>query len=173
MTKYIKEESGKDVPLGLSSYEKDEMSNNTTLNQSMLAIPAERHMTPEECPRFDHCGAMLCPLSSEDSVWLSDEEICKLSDFQNTTLIRTQKKIQRRRAPGVFTKAMLGRKIIVGKNIKGIRDDEADRKAEDTWIQKHKEFLKVMTDEQKQGMVSRLGSPDAHSKRSPPNPLGV
>ena len=129
-------------------------------------------MTSDECPRFDHCGAMLCPLSLEDSVWLSDEEICKLSDFQNTTLIRTQKKIQRRRAPGVLTKAMLDRKIIVGKSIKGLRADEADRKAEDSWIRKHKKFLKVMTDEQKHGMVSRLRLYDAHSKRSSPRSVG-
>ncbi len=164
--------TGKDVSLGLSSYEKGEMSNNTTHDQSMLEIPAERHMTPEECPRFNLCGAALCPLSSEDFVWYSDEEICKLSDFQDTTLIRTQKKIQRRRASGVFTKAMLDRKIIVGKNIKGLHADEVDRKAEDTWIQKHKEFLKVITDEQKRMMVSRLRSPDAHSKRSPPRSVG-
>ena len=76
---------------------------------------------PKDCPRWEHCVAQLCPLSENSlNVWWSGEEICKLKDLQNMLLIRNQKKISNRRAPGCFTKNMLDRHIIIGKAIKGL-----------------------------------------------------
>lgn len=110
---------------------------------------------PRDCHRWESCASQLCPLDSEFSVWRWDEEICKLRGFQNRILIKNQKKIAWRKAEGSFTKSMLDRKIIVGKSIKGLVEPD-DRKAELTWMEKHKEYLRVMTVEQENELVSRV-----------------
>lgn len=100
---------------------------------------------PEDCHRWESCDAQLCPLSNEFSVWHWDEETCKLKRFQNEDLIKNQKKISRRKAEGSFTKSMLDRRIIIGKRMKGLMAGDG-MEAEYHWMQRHREYLNVMTD---------------------------
>ena len=68
--------------------------------------------------------------------------------------MRNQKKIAKRKAPGGFSKVMLDRHIIIGKRIKGVSEacDYRLWERENTnWILKHREYLKVITEEQTQG----------------------
>jgi len=99
-------------------------------------------MTSPKCPRFNNCGAMLCPMDEflEHRSWYVDEEICTRRDFQNLDWIRKQKRIAKiKSVPNdkYFTAEMLQAIRHVRKGIEGINPDQPLEKshlAERRWI---------------------------------------
>lgn len=93
------------------------------------------------CPRKDKCSAPLCPLdpASMRQVWYPGEEICKHRDHLKTTLIRQQKKIQKktRDKDSYYTYAMLSVECIVKNGITGIDPDRAYNPQVEIWYRKH------------------------------------
>ena len=93
------------------------------------------------CRMKDKCSAPLCPLdpASMRQVWYPDEEICKHRDHLKTTLIRQQKKIQKktRDKDSYYTYAMLSVECIVKNGITGIDPDLAYNPQVEIWYRKH------------------------------------
>jgi len=114
-----------------------------------------------ECPYFDSCNAPICPLDEhkENSIWFSDEAICKNRDFSDLEFIKTQKKISKLNKQhvvnGFFTFKMLNRSLRVGSGLKGLNENSDFnmlKKYEQNWILRHR----GMNNELKTEMVEKL-----------------
>jgi len=104
-----------------------------------------------ECPYFELCDAPICPLDEHkgNSIWYSDEAICKNPEYSSLEFIKTQKKIskvnKKHNIQGFFTFKMLNQKIIVRSGIQGINEDtpiESLSLSEENWSRKHKPISK-------------------------------
>jgi len=115
----------------------------------------------EKCPYFDSCEAPICPLDEhkENSIWYSDEDICKNHEYSSLDFIKTQIKISKLNkhhvVNGFFTYNMLNRSLRVGSGLKGLNED-ADfnmlKKHEQNWILRHR----GMSNELKTEMVGKF-----------------
>ena len=104
-------------------------------------------MNPEDCPLFENCECPSCPLNRGNSVWYSEDEVCKSPDFH--IISNSMKKLKKKGAPGYFTVQMFNRDFIVRKGTEGIDPDlwdsvkdpwkEYERK-EKAWLKKHPEI---------------------------------
>ena len=105
-------------------------------------------MNPEDCPLFDNCECLLCPLEVDSNqVWYSEDEICKNPDFH--IIGNSMKKLKKKGASGYFTLQMLNRGFIVRKGTEGIDPDLPDsikdpwkeyQEREKTWLRRHPEI---------------------------------
>ena len=93
---------------------------------------------PEQCKHFDSCSAPICPLD-DGAIWYPDEDICKNRGFLQERWIKNQKKIKKVGSyyTGYFTKAMLDRRLIVKKGMKGIDPDKDEPRQLKKWLSEH------------------------------------
>lgn len=85
-------------------------------------------MEAKDCPKFDICSAILCPLNfPERYTWYPSDEICKNRDYFNLDWIKNQKKIAKKAKDEskYFTFQMLNRNCRITKGIIGL-DQEKD-----------------------------------------------
>ena len=104
-------------------------------------------MNPESCSLYEKCECPSCPLDRDNSIWYSEDEICKNPDFH--IISNSMNKLKRKAAPGYFTLQMLNRDFFVRKGTEGIDPDiwdsvkdsqkEYERK-EKTWLKEHPEI---------------------------------
>ncbi len=119
---------------------------------------------PEECQRFETCGAPLCPLdqeSLENGIFYASEEVCTRQGLKLLWL-RNQRKIARKTKDpdiGFFTINMIDRRIKISKAIKGIDPDRPDEEKLllNRWFRLHPDRpKKVLTKEQLEKMQRGL-----------------
>lgn len=94
----------------------------------------------EKCPKFENCGASLCPLDKkhlEIGAWYPDEEICKWAPVPDWVL--TQRKIAKKAKDNnkYFTYGMLKRNCKIVKGITGLDPDKAESPQLEKWFQMH------------------------------------
>jgi hypothetical protein len=108
-----------------------------------------------ECPYFKLCNAPICPLdeNKENTIWFSDEAICKNRIFSETEFIKTQKKIakfnKKNIVKGYFTFNMLNQNIIVRSGFRGLNEDttiDSSILIEEKWLKNHKPISKTVID---------------------------
>jgi hypothetical protein len=96
----------------------------------------------EKCKYCNECNAPICPLDAEslnNSLWYSDEDICKVKKFNTLFWVSRQKKIKflSITPDTYFTTEMLSRKFRMGKKLKGL-DPDGDAKTElEKWLNDH------------------------------------
>lgn len=80
----------------------------------------------EDCPRFDYCGASVCPLHDKEYLYAirgfyaDEDEICGIKDAGKYPIVQTMRRIQKADGMGLFTVEMLESLSRVGKGITGI-----------------------------------------------------
>ncbi|MEA1909914.1 MAG: hypothetical protein U9M89_02755 [Patescibacteria group bacterium] len=143
------------------------MNNTETLpdDVKLLADSAEEYTTvqtpvPEDCHRFDYCGAPLCPLDSDigDRIWYPGDPICcKSGACTEVRWVRIQKKLDRiaRNRDRYFTKNMLAVIYSPQKGTLGINPDRDDcLQAEEGWVRKRGDITKKIAKARKVGLES-------------------
>jgi len=97
-------------------------------------------MKAEECPRYEACGAPMCPLNfPEKSIWCLGDGICKNRDYSNLDWIKNQKKIAKKTKDEskYFNFRMLNQNCRITKGIIGL-DPEKDEGAQlKKWLALH------------------------------------
>ena len=91
-------------------------------------------MCNPDCKRFEECSAPLCPMdkvSLEHGIFFSDEEICRLKEFQSLRWVKRQKAIVRKGISneGYFSILMLNSRRQIRKGTEGINPDQSLEKA--------------------------------------------
>jgi len=115
-------------------------------------------LTREDCPKFDKCGAPLCPLDPEslkDGIWYPDEEICKRKN--TPAWVRAQRKIAKKTqdTDKYFNYAMLSRNCQIRKGISGIDPDKAEEPQLRKWIKAHP-VKRELSEEEKIAFKKRI-----------------
>lgn len=113
------------------------------------------------CRYFETCSAPICPLSDtsmKNCTWFADEEVCRVMGFP---FVRRQAKIKKLGLgveDGCFTVAMLERKCVAGRGMKGLDpDDFPFDEQEKKWMKAHPEIIKrEFTPEQLKRLSDRL-----------------
>ena len=91
-----------------------------------------------KCSAWEHCNAPICPLdkqSIENSLWYSDEDICRRKDQQENIVIKNQKEIKKMNLSGFFTYDMLNRELDLDKIESGMDPD--NKRSINRWIKQH------------------------------------
>ena len=112
----------------------------------------------EDCPKFDKCGAPLCPLDSEslkDGIWYPDEEICKRKNVP--AWVKAQRKIAKKTQDidKYFNYAMLSRNCKIRKGISGIDPDKAEEPQLKKWFKAHP-VKREWSEEEKKAFKKRI-----------------
>lgn len=94
----------------------------------------------EQCPKFESCGASLCPLNIEHlkiGIWHPDEEICKRIPVPGW--VRMQRKIAKaaRDKDRYFTYKMLKRNCKIAQGILGLNPDKDEIPQLEKWLEIH------------------------------------
>ncbi len=117
-----------------------------------------KDLIPEECPRYEACGASLCPLDLKHlkiGCWYADEEYCNKTPVPNWVLM--QRKIARRakNKDGYFTYEMLKRNCKITGSIVGLDPDKEETEQLEKWFKLHS-IKKEMSVAQKGIIASRF-----------------
>lgn len=115
-------------------------------------------MEAKECPRFEACGATICPLNSpEKSIWYPSDGICKNWDYSNLDWIKNQKKIAKKAKDGskYFNFQMLNRNCRITKGIIGLDPEKDEGFQLKKWFTLHP-TLKKMSLAQRKAVGERL-----------------
>jgi hypothetical protein len=94
----------------------------------------------EQCPRFENCGAVLCPLDAERLqivAWYPDDEICKKIPVPDW--VRMQRKVAKKAKDidRYFTYNMLKRNCKVAKGIVGLDPNKDELPQLNRWFRMH------------------------------------
>jgi len=104
-------------------------------------------MLKENCPRFETCGASLCPLNNlkDESAWYPDEEVCKNSAYSKLRFIQNQKKIAKRaKDPDkYFNFRMLNQNCRITKGIIGLDPEKDEGPQLKKWLTLHPAHKKM------------------------------
>jgi hypothetical protein len=99
------------------------------LNEEGVEGAGKNELQPRACPRFEECGASLCPLSPNVGVWFRGEPTCRSRRHgAGLRWLQVQRRIARlENVEGYFTQADLEQVRKVRRGIRG-RDPDADRR---------------------------------------------
>jgi hypothetical protein len=119
----------------------------------------------DKCKLFESCSAPLCPIDEESlrvGIWYSDEEVCKLREYQSLPWIKMQKKIAKVKArpDRYFTLSMLKRNCVVKRGIEGLDPDKEKRENArqlKRWMSQHPPKKEISLEE-RQAIGKRLGA---------------
>jgi len=61
-------------------------------------------LRPEDCPRFKHCDAPLCPLDPQihRRLWIAGEPVCRRKDIEAPLWLEMQRRYQKIGVEGYF-----------------------------------------------------------------------
>ena len=118
-------------------------------------------MSPTNCPKYETCGAPLCPLDPGrvEVIWYPDEPVCVARGICNRQFVRRQRRIIRVGADPelYYTYEMLDRRGSVRKGIQGLDPDKDHERQLTQWLKTHPEpEKKTYTPEQKKALIERL-----------------
>ncbi len=115
-------------------------------------------MEAKECPRYETCSALICPLNfHKEYIWFPDDEICRNPDYSKLRFIRNQKKIAKKAKDKskYFNFQMLNRNCRITKGITGLDPEKDERLQLKKWLTLHPP-LKKMSLAQKKAVVERF-----------------
>jgi len=77
------------------------------------------------CPFYERCEVQVCPMDpmKTERIWYSEEGPCINPEFSSEKMVKTQKKLTKKRAEGYFTFGMLNRDMFIKGGIHGIDPD--------------------------------------------------
>ena len=77
------------------------------------------------CPFYERCEVQVCPMDpmKTERIWYSEEGPCINPEFSSEKMVKTQKKLTKKRAEGYFTFGMLNRDMIIRRGMQGIDPD--------------------------------------------------
>lgn len=97
-------------------------------------------MEAKDCPRYETCSALICPLNfHKEYIWYPGDEICKNKDYSNLDWIKNQKKIAKKTKDGskYFNFQMLNRNCRVTKGIIGLDPEKEEGLQLKKWLALH------------------------------------
>jgi len=97
-------------------------------------------MKAKECPRYEACGAPVCPLNFPERFdWFPSDEICKNKNYSNLDWIKNQKKIAKKaKDPDkYFNFRMLNQNCRITKGIIGLDPEKDEDLQLKKWLTLH------------------------------------
>lgn len=94
----------------------------------------------KQCPRYEKCGASMCPLETERLnvlVWYPDDAVCKRIPALDWVLMQRKVARKTRDLDRYFTYGMLKRNCKVAKGILGLNPDKDEASQLKKWLEMH------------------------------------